>query len=275
MNSGLSAEALEKVRALLREHSPVLIAYSGGVDSATLVAMSTGDSSIRAQAVIADSPSLPRKALAAALEEAKRIGVPARILSTQELADPDYASNPVNRCYFCKAELFRQMEGLAEREGFRGLAYGENADDIAADRPGSQAAREFSVIAPLRGAGLGKAKVRAWAKHFGLRVADAPAEPCLSSRIRHGVPVTPGVLALVEAGEDFLIRSGFRIRRVRYVGGVPGGGFENGPQALVQVGPEELHRLAGMREEVSGALKKLGFATVEFDPEGYSGPSLR
>jgi pyridinium-3,5-biscarboxylic acid mononucleotide sulfurtransferase len=267
---------LEQVRALLRKHSPVLIAYSGGVDSATLLAMAAGDPSIRAQAVIADSPSLPRKSLAAALEEAERIGMPVRVLSTREMEDPEYASNPVNRCYFCKAELFRQMENLAKQEGFLGLAYGENADDVAADRPGSQAAKEFSVIAPLREAGLGKADVRAWARHFGLRVADAPAQPCLSSRVRHGVFVTPEILALVECGEEILEQCGFRIRRVRYLGGAPGCNDEaDGPRTLVQVGPDELELLEKHREEIATKLRDIGFVSVEFDPVGYRGPSLQ
>jgi len=275
MKSAPSAEALRKVHSLLWENSPVLIAYSGGVDSATLLAMTAEDSSIKAQAVIADSPSLPRKALSRALEEADRIGVPVRVLSTQELADPEYAANPVNRCYFCKAELFRQMEGLAKREGFRGLAYGENADDVAVDRPGSQAAREFSVIAPLRVAGLGKADVRAWARHFGLSVADAPAQPCLSSRIRHGIPVTPEILSMVEAGEEILETFGFHIRRVRYVGGKPGCDADlDGPKTLVQVGPDELELLGAKRDEIAAALRKIGFMEIDFDSAGYRGPSL-
>jgi len=275
MTPGLSGDSLQKVHALLRENSPVLIAYSGGVDSATLLAMAAAAPSICAQAVIADSPSLPRKALKRALEEAERMGMPARVLSTQELADPNYAANPVNRCYYCKAELFRQMEELARREGFLGLAYGENADDVAVDRPGSRAAREFSVIAPLRAAGMGKAEVRAWARHFGLSVADAPAQPCLSSRIRHGIPVTPEILSMVEAGEEFMESCGFRIRRVRYLGGEPGcDASPDGPKTLVQVGPDELGLLETRREEISAELRKIGFAEVEFDPAGYQGPSL-
>lgn len=275
MNFQISPDSLRKVHAMLRENSPVLIAYSGGVDSSTLVAMAALESSIQAEAVIADSPSLPRKTLARALEEARRIGIPTRVLSTHELANPSYAANPVNRCYFCKVELFQKMEELALREGFFGLAYGENADDVAVDRPGSQAAKEFSVIAPLRAAGLGKAEVRAWAKHLGLSVANAPAQPCLSSRIRHGIPVTPEILAMVEAGEDILEGLGFRIRRVRYIGGEQGcTDKRNAPRTLVQVGPDELHLLERHHDDITRALRQIGFQEVAFDPAGYRGASL-
>lgn len=276
MNSpGLVPDVLEKVREQLRAHSPVLIAYSGGVDSATLLAMAAGDPAIQALAVIADSPSLPRRSLDAALEEAKRIGIPVQILLTEELLDPNYASNPFDRCYFCKAELFRRMEALASSGGFRGLAYGENADDVAADRPGSRAAQEFSVIAPLRHAGLGKADVRRWAAHFGLRAADSPAQPCLSSRIRHGVPVSAQALSMIEAGESFLQDLGFRICRVRYLGTEESTDTTAaGPRALVQVAAGELHFLNQKQSEISRVLREIGFSVVEFDSEGYRGPSL-
>jgi uncharacterized protein len=264
------AAKVESVRRTLAEHAPVLIAYSGGVDSATLLALALQEPALPVQAVIADSPSLPRRALASALAEGERLGATVRLLATREMENPAYAANPLNRCYFCKAELFQQMETLARQEGFRGLAYGENADDVAQDRPGSRAAAEFAVLAPLRAAGLRKAEVRALARWLGLTVAEAPAQPCLSSRLPTGVPVTEAALTLVEKGEDFLRELGFHILRVRYQP-APGAG---GPTARVLVAPAELPRLRSLEETVRNALTGLGFASVEIDPAGYQGPSL-
>lgn len=272
---GLAAEEelagrVEEVRRQLAAHAPVLIAYSGGVDSTTLLALALRAPALPVTAVIADSPSLPRRALAGALAEAERLGAEVRVLATQEMEDPAYAANPPNRCYFCKAELFRQMEMLAREEGFGALAYGENADDLAVERPGSRAAAEFAVLAPLRAAGLGKADIRALARELGLRCAEAPAQPCLSSRLPTGVRVTRDALALVEAGEEALGALGFHIFRVRYQPGTE----TEGPGARVLVAPPELPRLQELGGEVAAALRAAGFARVELDPVGYAGPSL-
>ena len=226
---------LDALTASLRAHAPLLIAYSGGVDSTCLLALAHRTLGERMLGVIADSASLPRQALADALSLARDIGAPVEVIRTGELENPNYASNPLNRCYFCKADLFANMDKLARERQFAAIAYGENADDPPQDRPGSQAAREFAVLAPLRAAGLTKADVRALSRTLGLPTADAPAQPCLSSRIPHGTPVTREALAMVEAGEAHVRSLGFRVLRVRHLV-EPDGGL----RARVQIAPEEM-----------------------------------
>ena len=191
---GLKREAL---RSQLRAVAPLIVAYSGGVDSAFLLAEASDVLGSGVTGVIADSPSLPRKALSDALDLA----------------------NPNNRCYFCKAELFRTLEEIARERGIPSLAYGENADDMAQVRPGRQAAAEFRVFAPLRDAGLTKLEIRRLSAGLGLPTADRPAQPCLSSRIPHGTPVTRDALAMVEAAEEWVRSLGFRVFRVRHLVG--------------------------------------------------------
>jgi len=259
-------EKLAALRSILEAHAPLLVAYSGGVDSACLLAFATQTLGERVQGVIADSASLPRAALREAIENAAEFGSTVEVIRTEEFDNPAYVANPVNRCYFCKAELFTQMEALARDRGCLAIAYGENADDPAHLRPGSQAAAEFSVIAPLKAAGLRKADVRELARHLGLKNADAPAQPCLSSRIPHGVPVTPDALALVEAGEAAIRALGFRVFRVRYLPGPP-------PAARLQVAPDEFGQLDVQRAAIGVALRTAGFSDFEIDEAGYRSPA--
>lgn len=267
--TSLSAK-LERLHGQIRSHSPLLVAYSGGVDSAFLL--------VEARRVlgrafvlgaIADSASLPRKALAAALQLANDWDVAVEVVPTTELSNPDYAKNPFNRCYFCKAELFSQMERMAKARDFRGLAYGENADDMRQVRPGRQAAEEFSILAPLRDAELTKTEIREASRALGLPTADAPAQPCLSSRIPHGTPVTQNALAMVEAGEEWVRSLGFRVFRVRHLEKSAGNEFS----ARVQVAPEEMQWIDSRRERIEAGLRAVGYGGVEFDPEGYRAPS--
>ncbi len=253
-----------RLAELLRARTPVLIAYSGGVDSAFLLAEAHRLLGDRMLGVIADSPSLPRQALADALALAEKIGVPVEVIRTVEMENPDYASNPMNRCYFCKAELFAKLDALALERGFRAIAYGENADDARADRPGRQAASEFAVIAPLKDAGLSKAEIRELSRELGLPTADAPAQPCLSSRIPHGTPVTLEALAMVERGEALVRSLGFRVFRVRHLAQAAGAPF-----ARVQIAPGEMGRLADVQRELEAGLRGVGYAAVEVDPAGY------
>ena len=167
--------------------------------------------------VIADSPSLPRQALADALALAKQIGAPVEVIKTEEMGDQNYVNNPINRCYYCKAELFVKLDQLARERGFAAIAYGENADDAHHFRPGSKAAAEFSVIAPLKHAGIDKAQVREISRNLGLPTADAPSQPCLSSRIPHGTPVTANALAMIERSEEYVRSLGFKVFRVRHL----------------------------------------------------------
>lgn len=255
----------EKVRAaeeIIRSRSPLLVAYSGGVDSTCLLALASRASGGQVLGAIADSPSLPRSSLRQALDIARKIGVRVEIVATSEFENEAYLANPPNRCYFCKAELFSRLEQIARERGFRAIAYGENADDISALRPGSRAAEEFQILAPLKAAGLTKAEVREISKTLGLSTHDAPAQPCLSSRIPHGTRVTTHALSLVEQGEEFLRSLGFKIFRVRFLEGPP-------LTAKLQIAPSEMSRLAGQTADIEAGLKSAGFDAVVIDPDGY------
>lgn len=258
-------EKTTHVREILRAPGPLLIAYSGGVDSTCLLALAHRELGPAALGVIADSPSLPRAALAEALRVAEKIGARVETVQTCEFENEDYLKNPPDRCYFCKAELFARLEALAIARSFARIAYGENADDPAALRPGSRAAAEFQVLAPLRQAGLTKADVREISRQLGLPTHDAPAQPCLSSRIPHGTRVTREALSLVEKGEAALRHLGYRIFRVRYL-------EEEKPAARIQIAPDEMRHLtdATLLEE---ALLTAGFARIEIDPAGYRPPT--
>ncbi len=262
----ISVSAMVEKRAalesILRAHAPLVVAYSGGVDSACLLAIARRVLGERVLGVIADSPSLPRQALADAIEVARGCGAEVEVVKTDELNDPRYAGNPLNRCYFCKSELFLRLDVLARERGFAAIAYGENADDPAHLRPGSRAAAEFAILAPLKQAGLAKADVRELSRELGLPTADAPAQPCLSSRIPHGTPVTAEALALVERGEAFVRSLGFRVFRVRYLAGDP-------PVARVQIAPEEMAALHGLEVSIRAGLCAAGFGAAEIDPAGY------
>lgn len=257
-------EKFAQLRAQLHAHAPLIVAYSGGVDSACLLAEAHETLGAQCLGVIADSPSLPRQALADALALAEKIGVKVEVIRTEEFANPEYTANPVNRCYFCKAALFTQLDALATARGFRAIAYGENADDMRQVRPGRQAATEFSIIAPLRDAGLTKTEIRARSRELGLPTADAPAQPCLSSRIPHGTPVTTSALAMIEQSEAFVRSLGFRVFRVRHLADT---------RARVQIAPEEMSRLPEFAAQIEGGLHAVGYAAVEIDPSGYRSAS--
>ena len=262
----LLVQKQERLRQILREHSPILIAYSGGVDSAYLLAEAMHTLGATGMlGVIADSASLPRRALAEALALAKDLGAPVEVVATDELSNPDYAQNPINRCYFCKAELFRRLERLASERGFLGLAYGENADDMRQVRPGRQAAKEFSIVAPLRDAGLTKSEIRRLSREMGLPTADVPAQPCLSSRIPHGTTVTVSALAMVEAAEEWVRNLGFSVFRVRHV-------VRNELETIarVQIAPAEMPRIGAAQFELEAGLLAVGYSGVEVDPAGYT-----
>jgi len=261
-------EKRAQLHAQLRAHAPLVVAYSGGVDSAYLLAEAHAILGPQVLGVIADSASLPRQALADALALAEQIGAHVEVVKTGELDNPDYASNPPNRCYFCKAELFTNLDALARERQFRALAYGENADDMKHERPGRKAATEFAVIAPLRDAGLTKAEIRELSRELGLPTADAPAQPCLSSRIPWGTPVTPAALDMIERGEARVRALGFRVFRVRHIVHEA-----TAPVARVQVAPEEMPHLAAVGDELTAGLRAVGYAAVEIDPAGYRSPA--
>ena len=264
------SDKLETLKTCIRAHAPLVIAYSGGVDSACLLAVAHETLGDKMLGVIADSPSLPRQALADALALAKQIGAPVEVIKTDEMADENYVSNPINRCYYCKAELFVKLDELARERGFAAIAYGENADDAHHFRPGSKAAAEFSVIAPLKHAGIDKAEVREISRNLGLPTADAPSQPCLSSRIPHGTPVTANALSMIERGEAFVRSLGFRVFRVRHL-------VEDEARAKfrarVQIAPDEMPGIPSREPLLVSGLEAVGYSAVEIDPAGYRSPS--
>ena len=262
-------EKMRNLHANLKLHAPILIAYSGGVDSTFLLYEATRELGDHAVGIIADSPSLPRRSLAEALQNAKNFGARVKLIATAELSDPRYSSNPTNRCYFCKLELFAKMQHFASGHGFAALAYGENADDAHQLRPGATAASEFRVIAPLRSAGLTKTEIRLMSRQWGLPTADQPAQPCLSSRIAYGTEVTRDALLMVEKAEEFVRRAGFSVFRVRYTANQQGGG----PKAKLQIAVEEMGKLGPVESKIRENLGVLGFREVEIDPNGYRPPA--
>ncbi len=268
MSATATAESKQAaLRYLIRESAPLVVAYSGGVDSAYLLATAAETIGDRCLGVIADSPSLPRQALQDALALARRIGAEVEVIATDEMHDPSYTSNPVNRCYFCKAELFTKLDGLAKDRGFRAIAYGENADDAHQVRPGRLAAAEFRILSPLKDVGLTKSEIRALSRGLQLPTADAPAQPCLSSRIPHGTPVTVAALAMIERAEAAVRSLGFRVFRVRHEVEA------NRVCARVEIAPEEIAKLEFVLESLRGALHQAGYHAVLIDPRGYRSPA--
>lgn len=252
---------LDQLKQLLRSCGKTLVAYSGGVDSVFLAKVAHDVLGERALAVIADSPSLPREELRDALQIGRQFGFAVRVIATDEMKDDRYTSNPVNRCYFCKSELFSKLAEIASREGWQTIAYGENASDVGDYRPGSKAAAEFSVRAPLKEVGLTKVEIREWSARLGLPTADKPQMACLSSRIPYGQPVTSEALGMIEAAEQVLREAGFRELRVRH----------HRDLARIEVGADEVGRFFenGLRESVTRALRKIGYAHVTVDLQGY------
>ena len=213
--SGVVDEKLDNLKSLIRSFESCAVAYSGGVDSVFLAIVAREVLGDRAVAVIADSPSLPRRELAEARSIAQTFHFRLHEIQTQEFEKADYVANPANRCYFCKAELFQQLVPFAKAEGLGVIAYGENASDVGDYRPGREAADEFHVRAPLREVGLTKDEIRQLSRQMGIPTADKPAMPCLSSRIPYGEVVSPEKLAMIEAGESLIRDLGFSDVRVR------------------------------------------------------------
>ena len=221
-------------------------------------------------AAIADSPSLPRRELAEALALAAQFQIPVRVVHTAEFGNPDYLANPENRCYFCKHELFTELEPLARELGFAVIAYGENASDLGDHRPGATAAAEFQVRAPLKEAGLTKADIRALSAELGLPTADKPQMACLSSRIPYGEAVTPGKLRMIEAAENTLRDLGFYDVRVRHHE------LKLGHLARIEVGGAEVVKFLadGLAPRIAADLRHIGYTHVTLDLLGYRRGSL-
>jgi pyridinium-3,5-biscarboxylic acid mononucleotide sulfurtransferase len=292
----VATDKLQQLRELIHSYGSCLVAYSGGVDSVFLARVACDVLGKRSLAVIADSPSLPRRELAEALEIAGRFQIPVQVVHTHEFDNANYVVNPNNRCYFCKHELFTELEPLARAGGYAVIAYGENASDTGDFRPGAKAAVEFQVRAPLKEVGLTKAEIRALSAQLGLPTADKPQMACLSSRIPYGEQVTLEKLKMVERAECFLRDLGFHDVRVRHhelasqfevpgpklaEGGTRPGALNLKPGtpahlARIEVGVAELPKLmeGGIYQRVAGALSEIGYAHVTLDLRGYRRGSL-
>jgi uncharacterized protein len=255
-----------RLRQILASRARLIVAYSGGVDSAFLAWMAHEVLGARMRAVIADSASLARTHLEDALAFAREREIPVEVVGTQELENPAYVRNDAQRCFHCKDELFTVLERYRKAGGFDAIAYGVNADDEGDFRPGQQAARQHHVLAPLLEAGLKKAEIRELAKRADLRVWDKPASACLSSRLEYGREVTPEALSVIERGEDALRALGFRQFRVRHHGDI----------VRIEIASEELPRAltAEMAREFTAVFKALGFKFVTLDLEGFRSGSM-
>ncbi len=260
------AEKRRQLEAQLGELGSVLVAYSGGVDSAYLAWTARQVLGERMRAVIADSPSLARSHLVDAVAFARRHDIPLEVIPTNELDNPAYAKNDTQRCFYCKQELFIVMEQVRVRLGCQHLAYGMNASDRGDFRPGQDAARQQGVLAPLAEAGLSKQDIRDLAQQSGLGVWDKPASACLASRVEYGRPVTRDRLRQIEAGEERLRELGFRQFRVRHHGEI----------ARIEIDRAELPAAATpeMLATFTTTFKALGFLYVTLDCEGFRSGSM-
>lgn len=262
----LLQEKRDRLFQQLSDAGRLLVAYSGGVDSAYLAWAAHEALGNNMLAVIADSPSLARTHLADALAFANEHAIPTEVVITGEMERPEYARNDSRRCFFCKDELFTVMEKFRAERGFEHIAYGVNADDTHDYRPGQQAARAHGVVAPLADAQLTKQDIRDLAREARLSIWDKPASACLSSRIEYGRPVTIEALNAVERGEDSLRALGFRQFRVRHHGQI----------ARIEIARDELPRALTieMAAELTRVFKDLGFTYVTLDLEGFRSGSM-
>ena len=257
----------DRLLEIVRGYGSVAVAFSGGIDSTVVAKAARQALGEAAVAVTAASPSLASGELELAAELARLIGIRHRVIDTQEFGDPNYVRNAPNRCYFCKTELYSELERLLPQLGVAVIANGANTDDTADWRPGMEAASEHRVCSPLIEAGLGKAEVRRLAEHWGLPNWDKPATPCLSSRIAYGLEVTPERVRQIDAAERFLHEQGFRELRVRY---------PHPDVARIEVPQAELPRLVEtqLRLRLIEHFKSLGFKAITLDLEGFRSGSM-
>lgn len=260
-------QLLDTLIRRLRELDRVVVAFSGGVDSALVLKLAVDAlGPERVLGVTGRSPSVPEAELAGAAGLAREIGAPHEFLDTAEFSDSNYLANPQNRCYFCKSELYSRLGALAVARGFVHVCNGANTDDLGDYRPGLQAAAEYRVHAPLAECGVGKKQVRALAALLGLKVHDKPASPCLSSRVQYGEPITPEKLRRIDAAETFLRALGFRELRVRH----------HNDLARIELPPEAVGRFAdpALRARVDERFRELGYRYVTLDLRGFRSGSM-
>jgi uncharacterized protein len=258
-------ERLRELERIVAPYGSALVAFSGGVDSSLALAIAARAlPHEKVLAVTSNNETYLPSELDLARDFAHSLGVEHLVVNTRELDDPNYASNPTNRCYFCKSTLYSDLAALAEERGYGCVIDGANADDEGDYRPGRKAARELGVVSPLSIAGVNKEEVRGLALHLGLPTWDKPALACLSSRFPYGQEITPEKLTQVARAEEFLRSRGYRQVRVRHHGEI----------ARLEVGPKEMDRAFAERAEIDAELRDAGFLFVALDLAGYKSGSL-